>query len=501
MPSQRDTIQHRLSQERGTLYRDAPFRVALTYPSPYRVGMSSLGYQVMYRELNGRDDLVAERAFAPDDFEQARRHRETVVTYESMRPLGDHDVVALSVAYENELGGVIETLELGGIPARRAERTPGRHPFVLMGGPLTFSNPTPLAGYADAVVMGEAEEAVHDAMDVLVSERDHDVRLAKLAEHPNVWVPALHGEALAKIAAADNATKLPAYAQIMTPDTELSDMFLVETERGCSRGCQYCVMRRSTNGGMRLAAVERILERVPADAKKVGLVGAAVSDHPKIVEIVDALVDRGMTVGLSSLRPDRLSDRFVGALKRGGYRTITTAMDGPSERLRAMLERHAKVRHLEKAAEVARAHGMMTLKLYLMVGLPSETDEDIDECVGFITGLSKVIPIALGIAPFVSKRNTPLDGLPFAGIDVVEKRLERLRRGLKGRAEVRPTSARWAWIEWVLAQGGEKAGLAVYDAVKAGGRFADYQRAFEAAEVVPRRRKLSVLRAEAGAGS
>ena len=199
-------------------------------------------------------------------------------------------------------------------------------------------------------------------------------------------------------------------------------------------------------------------------------------------------------MGLSSLRPDRLSDRFVGALKRGGYRTLTTAMDGPSERLRVTLERHAKVKHLTRAAEMARAHGMKALKLYLMVGLPTETDDDIDECVRFITELSETVPIALGIAPFVSKRNTPLDQQPFAGIEVVEGRLDRLRKGLRGRADVRPTSARWAWVEWVLAQGGERAGLAVYDAVKAGGRFADYKRAFEASGVVPsRKRRLMTL--------
>jgi len=214
-----------------------------------------------------------------------------------------------------------------------------------------------------------------------------------------------------------------------------------------------------------------------------------VSDHPRIVDLVNAFADRGVSVGLSSLRPDRLTDRFVAALKRGGYRTLTTAMDGPSERLRASLERHAKVKHLERAAELARAHGMQTLKLYLMVGLPDETDADIDECVEFVTALSRVNPIALGIAPFVSKRNTPLDRMPFAGIDVVEGRLERLRKGLRGRADVRPTSARWAWIEWVLAQGDARAGRAVYDAVKAGGSFADYKRAFEAAGVVPSRKR------------
>jgi radical SAM superfamily enzyme YgiQ (UPF0313 family) len=269
-------------------------------------------------------------------------------------------------------------------------------------------------------------------------------------------------------------------------------MFLIEAERGCSRGCTYCVMRRSTNGGMRIVPKERLLELVPEEARRVGLVGAAVSDHPKIVEIVRELAARGCEVGLSSLRPDRLSDAFVGALKSAGYRTLTTAMDGPSERLRDSLERRARVRHLEKAAEMARLHGMDRLKLYLMVGLPGETDEDIDECVAFTTQLSRRIPVALGIAPFCSKRNTPLDGQPFAGIATVDARLDRLRRGLKGRADVRSTSARWAWVEWVLAQGGAAEGRAVLDAVRSGGTFAAYKRAFAALDRTTPRRQLAI---------
>jgi radical SAM superfamily enzyme YgiQ (UPF0313 family) len=494
----RDTITRRLARERGTIFKSAPLRVALTYPSPYSVGMSSLGFQTIYRELNHRDDTVAERAFLPDDVAEHQRVRDSLLTYEGQRPIGDYPVVALSVAYENELAGVIQTLELGGIPPLSSERDPQRHPFILMGGPLTFSNPTPLFHFADAVVMGEAEDVIHDVIEILSAHREQEARLDALAAHANVWVPSRHGESLAAIA---KSSKLPAFSQIITPDTELSDMFLVESERGCSRGCAYCVMRRSTNGGMRLAPQDEILSLVPEGAKKVGLVGAAVSDHPRIVDIVNALADRGLGVGLSSLRPDRLTDPFVAALKRGGYRTLTTAMDGPSERLRTMLERHAKVKHLERCAELARAHGMKTLKLYLMIGLPTETDEDIDECIAFVSDLSKRNPIALGIAPFVSKRNTPLDKHAFAGIKVVEDRLERLRKGLRGRADVRPTSARWAWVEYVLAQGGAREGLAVYDAVKRGGRFADYAKAFEAIGVQEGgrkpRRALSVVREEA----
>jgi radical SAM superfamily enzyme YgiQ (UPF0313 family) len=255
-------------------------------------------------------------------------------------------------------------------------------------------------------------------------------------------------------------------------------MFLIEPERGCSRGCTYCVMRRSTNGGMRLVPKEVVLERIPSDARRVGLVGAAVSDHPRIVDILNALADREIEAGLSSLRPDRLKEELVAALRRVGYRTLTTALDGPNERLRDLIERRGREPHYVSAAEHAKKHGMDRMKLYLMIGLPGETDDDIDECTRFVGELSRILPIALGVAPFCSKKNTPLDRMPFAGMRVVESRLDRLRRGLQGRADVRATSARWAWVEWVLAQGGAAEGQALAQATIRGGRFADFKRAF-----------------------
>jgi radical SAM superfamily enzyme YgiQ (UPF0313 family) len=468
------------------MVKQAPFRVALSYPSPYAVGMSSLGFQRIYRLIQETSGMMCERAFLPDGAISGEKG-ELPVTYESRTPLAEFPVVALSVAYELEIAGLIQLLELSHLPALREERDE-RHPFVLAGGPLTFSNPSPLAPFADAVIMGEAEEIVAPVLATIAGAPSRERALADLAAMPHVFVPAHHGETLPSVAKCDDAL-LPAWGPIRTPNTELSNMFLIETERGCSRGCTYCVMRRSTNGGMRIVTKERLFEIIPEDATKVGLVGAAVSDHPKIIEIVNTLAERGCEVGLSSLRPDRLSDGFVGALKAAGYRTLTTAMDGPSERLREGLERRARIRHLERAAELARAHGMNRLKLYLMVGLPSETDADIDECAAFVSALSHRIPISLGIAPFCAKRNTPLDGEPFAGIDVVRARLERLRRGLLGRADVRSTSARWAWVEYVLAQGGAAEGRAVLDAVHGGGTFAAYRRAFQA--VTPRRRSLA----------
>lgn len=455
--------------------KQAPFRVALAYPSPYRAGMSSLGFLQIYKMIQLEEGMACERAFLADD---AADERLPPLTYEGLRPISDFPVVALSVAYELELAGLVKLLEAAKIPPLREARDE-RHPFILAGGPLTFSNPLPLAAFADAIIMGEADTLAVEALRVLRDAGSREAALDTLACTPHVFVPSRHGVAMPSVAQCDDAL-LPAWAPIRAPEAELSNMFLIETERGCSRGCTYCVMRRSTNGGMRIVDKDRILGLIPEDARRVGLVGAAVSDHPKIAEIVRTLGERGCEVGLSSLRPDRLSDEFVGALKLAGYRTLTTAMDGASERIRDLLERRARPRHLEKAAELARRHGMNRLKLYLMVGVPTETDADIDECVAFTTELSRVIPVALGIAPFCPKRNTPLHDAPFAGIDVVSRRLDRLRRGLKGRVEVRSISARWAWVEAVLARGGEAEGRAVLDAVHAGGSFAAYQRAFAA---------------------
>src|SRR5262245_4555616 len=371
--------------------------------------MSSLGFQRIYRAIQEAPGLACERAFLDDGAEKTLASQGRPVTYESQRGLDEFAILAVSVAYELEIAGLVRLLQAAGIPVRRAERK-DRHPFVLAGGPLTFSNPLPLAGIADAIVVGEGEELVVEVLRAIAEDepRGRAAQLERLAKIPHVFVPAVHGEVLPEVAKADEAL-LPAWAPIRTPHAVLSDMFLIETERGCSRTCTYCVMRRSTNGGMRLVPMERILELVPPDAKRVGLVGAAVSDHPRIAQIVSTLADQGREVGLSSLRPDRLTDEFVGALRRGGYRTLTTAMDGPSERLRDSLERRARPKHLLRCAELARAHAMQRMKLYLMIGLPGETDADIDECALFVTELTRIVPISLGIAPFCAKRNTPLD--------------------------------------------------------------------------------------------
>jgi radical SAM superfamily enzyme YgiQ (UPF0313 family) len=468
----------RMREEIGAVDKEAPETIALVYPSPYRVAMSSLGYQTIYRSINATEGRAAHRAFLPDDLEAWRQSRTPLVTYEKLRPVSDYPVIAFSVAYEAEVAGLIQSLELAGVPPLAEERT-DQHPFILAGGPLTFSNPLPLAPFVDALVMGEADQSVHAVLDVFFGSDSKAGATRALSGCPHVFVPSVHGDILPPIDKTES-TALPAFSQIITPQTELRNMFLIEPERGCHRGCTYCVMRRSTNDGMRIVKKERILSLIPDHAKRVGLVGAATTDHPQITDVVNALVDSGREVGLSSLRADRLNDDLVAALRRGGHRILTTASDGASQRMRDIIQRKTSEEQLRQAAKLARRHGMKRLKLYIMVGLPDETDDDIDELIEFSTELSSLIPLSLGVAPFVAKRNTPLDGAPFAGMPLVEARLRRLRRGVRGRVDVRATSARWAWVEYVLAQGGRAEGLAVLEAVHAGGGFSDWKRAFNA---------------------
>ena len=479
-----EALRARLADEQGTISGPGATRIALCYPSPYHVGMSSLGFQTIYRELNLHPDCAAERAFLPEDAAAYRAARMPASTVETQRSIAEFDAIAFSVSYELELPGILEMLDLSGVPVRSADRSESQ-PVVVCGGPLTFSNAVPLAPFADLVIMGEAEELVHELCDALrggVSKRDVVERLGR---RPGFWAPGLRPLPPAVARAQDDG--LPARSQIVTPHTELRNMFLIEPERGCSRGCTYCVMRRTTNGGMRTVPPERVLELVPPWARRVGLVGAAVTDHPRIVELVRNLVDDGREVGISSLRADRLCARpeLVSLLSRAGAKTLTTAADGASERLRKALDRRTTAAQLVHVAELARDAGFRQLKLYLMVGIPGETDEDLDELAQLAREISRILPLTFGCAPFVAKRNTPMDGAPYAGIAEVDRKLAFLRTRMRGRAAIRPTSARWAFVEYMLAQGGRDAGLAAEDAWRAGDSFAAWKRAFAERGVQP----------------
>jgi radical SAM superfamily enzyme YgiQ (UPF0313 family) len=478
----RELREQRLADERGTIFAQAELAIALCYPSPYHVAMSSLGFQTIYRELNALPGVAAERAFLPDDVATARKQRETLCTYESNRPVSDFPIMAFSLAYELELAGLVHCLDMAGIPVLASERDASaqHYPLVVVGGPLTFSNPLPAGPMADVIVMGEAEELIGTLVQAFRDSRDKHALLETLAGLPGFLVPALHGETPARVVAADNA-RLPAHSQIVTPHTELSDMFLIEAARGCSRTCTYCVMRRSTNGGMRKVEPEQVLARIPDHARRVGLVGAAVTDHPRLPVILRALVDSGRGIGISSLRADRLNDEIVSLLVAGGYRTLTTASDGASQRMRDLVKRGTTEENLRNAARLCKAHGMSALKLYMILGVPGETMEDIEDMIRFALELADLAPrLVITVAPFVAKRNTPLDRSPFEDVSILEAKLARLRTGLRGRVKLVGESPKWAWIEYRLAQGGFAEGRAAVQAARAGGSFSAWRAALSA---------------------
>jgi radical SAM superfamily enzyme YgiQ (UPF0313 family) len=482
-------IRRRVREEEGVLRKPASLQVALCHPSTYASAMSSLGFQTIYREICSHPDAAAERAFLPDVPGDYRKNRIPVLTYEREIPLSNFPIIAFSVAYELELTGILEMLDLSGIPVLKQDRA-DKHPLIIAGGPLTISNPSILAPYVDLIIIGEAEQLVHTFLND-ASEMSRDRLLTRYSSIPGCYVPGMTAELPQPARVQPDC--LPAFSQILTKKAVLTSMFLIEPERGCSRACFYCVMRRAEGRGMRLVAPEKVLSLIPAHARRIGLVGAAVTDHPRIKELIQKILASGREIGISSLRADRLDEDLVRLLAQGGYRTLTTAADGASQRIRNRINRNTTEQHLIRAAELVRDFGLQRLKLYVMMGLPGETMADIDELVRFSLELSSIAPLSLSVAPFVAKRNTPLDGAPFEAISMQTMKLSRIRLRLRGKADVKPSSVRWAWVEYMLAQGSESAGLAAMDAWRDGGSFSAWKRAFMLREV-------KIARQPAGSG-
>ncbi len=470
-----------LDQETGTLYRRGRREVVLCYPNSYAVAGSSLGFQVAYRKLNARPSLSCQRAVLWAT--EADRHSDgRPLSLEHGMPLTDFDAILVSMAYELDLVHLFELLDRAGLDVF-ADKRPADAPPVILGGPITQSNALPLAPFVDVVVMGEADAA----LDTLASWLDTGVDRAELlrlaADEPGFWVPSLHGDAVPDVLSVQGSAHIPARGVWFSSAAEFRDMALLETSRGCPRYCRFCVVRAPASP-MRSPELERVTalldEPLYAAAPRVGFVGAAVSDWPPIKEAIAAAIDRGKGIGVSSLRADRLDEEFVDLLRAGGYRTLTVASDAPSQRMRGKMMKGLRERHFVAAAEHARRVGMTGLKMYVIVGLPEETDADLDELIDLGQRLSQRVRTAITISPLVPKLHTPLVDAPFAPVAVHRATLERIRRALARRVDVRFDSPRWAWIEYRLSQGGAATGKAAWQAWRDGGSHAAWKRAFAA---------------------
>ncbi len=447
-----ELIRARRARERGAILKDAPIRVTLAYPNTYKVGMASLGFQVAYKLMNAEPDAVAERVFLEELPGE-------LITYESGRRAGEAEIFAVSIAYELDLTNLARLLVRSRIEPLREKRDE-RDPLVIVGGPLTSSNPWPLAPFADVILIGDGEETIPALFEAYRNAGSKTEFLDLIEGLPGVFLP----DRMTRephFATARPET-LPAAAQFVTPDAEFPNTFLIEVERGCPRPCTFC-LARVMYGPTRNVPLERVLAAIPEDVPKVGLIGAALTDYPWIKELSRALVERGQEFSYSSIRADRVDLELAELMRAGGMKSFTFAADGPSQRLRDLLKKQITTEDLLRTAKIAREAGFRRFKLYQMIGLPTETEADLEEMVELTVELSQYARLALTVSPFVPKRHTPHFADRFAGVKTIEKRLKFIAKKLgrhRARVELRSVSARWAWVEAVIARGGPEVGLA-----------------------------------------
>ena len=484
--------------------------VALVYPNAYAVGMSNLGFQTIYRHLNALPDVVCERVFLPDavDVAELQRTRTPLFSLESQRPLGDFHMVGFSVTYEGDYVNVLRLLDLAGIPARASDRRPA-DPLVLMGGVCAFSNPEPVAPFMDFVVVGEGEELVGELIAAYRERyRDRASFLDLLTAVPGVYVPGRYDARYAAdgtLADVVPAPGVPAVvvkrrlrdvdafrtiAAVKTGNAEYGHMALLEVGKGCGRGCRFClegqvyrpVRHRS------VAALRDTIEQLAREGeKRIGLVGACVSDYPWIGELLKVVEDNGMELSISSLRADSLTEDLAASLARGGHRTLTIAPEAGTERLRRAIRKAITDAQILAACDLVRAQGIPNLKTYFMIGQPTETDEDvaaIPELARRMLERLRVLDpqgrpfgrLTLSISSFVPKPWTPFQWAPFAGAGALAGKLETIKRGVGGLATVRVLheNPREAALQALLARGDRRVGDFLEAAARVGG---DWRRA------------------------
>ena len=494
----KERLKKLLSQEKGAEVREwgARWPVALVYPHIYPVAMGNLGFQVIYRLLNDQPGLVCERAFlpAPQELEEHRRTGTPLLTLESQRPLTDFAAVAFSISFEGDYPQVLQILEGARIPLLAGERGPG-DPLVLAGGVATFLNPEPLAPFVDAFFLGEGEAGAVSFFEFLAAAgpaRDRQEMLRELAQTvPGIYVPRgyqPHYAGDGTLAAFSpepgypprvkpphlpELAPYPTHSHILAPQSEWGEMFLVETGRGCSRGCRFCaagfIYRPPRERG-----AESLYPQILAglqNSRKVGLVGAAVSDHPEVKDLCRRVLQEGGEIGISSLRADSVDEELFRLLAQGGVRTVALAPEAGSERLRRVLNKRLTAEDLAQAAMALNAAGISQMRLYFMVGLPTEELEDVEEIPRLVRHLEhRVVKdsrgkrrlglITLSLSSFVPKPFTPFQWTPFKEVGELKKRLKLVRQGLRGMKEVRVNTdlPKWAYVQALLSRGDRRVG-------------------------------------------
>ena len=506
----RERARQVLARETGFVQKPhgGRLRVALAFPNTYYVGMSSLGFQTVYRLFNQIEDVVCERVFLPpkQELREQLAAGAPLLTLESQTPISDFDVIAFSVSFEWDYTNVVTMLRLAGVPVRATDRN-SRHALVVVGGAVTFVNPEPLAPFADVIAAGEGEVLVPDLADVLRTTNDREEVYTQLAGRRGFYVPSLYdvrhnddgtiaafepkpgsgAPAVVKKAAVRSAERLdPPATSIFTPDTEFGSRFLIEVVRGCANLCRFCWAGYNYLP-VRAFPADRILELAKEARRyssRAGLVSIALCDHPEIERILTSLLEMGYSISPASLRLDDLTEPIVRLLRQSGERSITIAPETGSDRLRRVINKTVTNDEIVAAADLIFASGMDNLKLYYMIGLPTETDDDLvaihdltvqmrDAMVRHGRTRGHLGRIVGSVNPLIPKPGTAYQWIPMEDPAVTDRKGKRLRQLLAGLDNVyfNIKSERHSYYQALLSLGDRRVAGAIEAAERNGGQW------------------------------
>ncbi len=449
----------KLGRESGAVVKEwgGRLRILFSYPNTYFAGMSNLALHLFYKTLNRIPDVLCERAFWEPELSG-----EPLVSLETQRRPEEFDVWAFTFSFEMDYLNFPFIMRQAKIPMHSADRDES-HPLLIAGGPAVSGNPEPIAPFFDAVVIGEGEEILTERLiplwkDMLKAPR-HEL-LAEMSKIEGVYVPPIHSgkDVRIKRAWVDDLSRFPTMTSIYTQDTEFGGLHQVEISRGCGRGCRYCMAGYIYRPPRRLP-LEKALERAVSGLKhrrRIGLVAAAVSDYPEIETLMERILDAGGNISVSSLRADSITRKMLEYVSRSGTRTITIAPEAGSWRLREVINKPQTDDELFRVIEWADEYRFRSLKLYFMIGHPTETEEDVEAIVEFVRNARKLFRrnISINATPFVPKPHTPFQRIGMEEEKVLEERQRFLRRALKPmKVRVRGERPSLSLVQGVLARG------------------------------------------------